>query len=224
MVISLPYAETRILIIPPLFDEMNRMRRFICQFMTSSISFQLGSTVLDLPGCNESLQLLANQDLEIWQQAVAVAATRFQATHILSFRGGTLIDHVPNLPIFRVAPCKGRSLLSTLMRTEIITQKEMGNIVNSDHYFAQSKLGPICLAGNMLGTNMVNALQNAQPHNAPHVHTIKIGNGDNMISGSALWLRAEPGEDEHMANMLAAHIAANLHNENFTSAGAENDG
>ena len=64
----------QILIIPPLFDEMNRCRRMLVQAMRGLAERNVGSLLIDLPGCNESLAALEQQSLTTWREAVSAAA------------------------------------------------------------------------------------------------------------------------------------------------------
>ena len=113
-------ASRRILIIPPLFDEMNRCRRMLVQAMRGLADRGVGALLIDLPGCNESPAALADQSLSTWREAVTAAAAQLEATHIAALRGGALVDDgAPHLPHWRLAPAKGSSLLKTMIRTRI---------------------------------------------------------------------------------------------------------
>ncbi len=86
-------ASRRILIVPPLFDEMNRMRRVLVSAMRELADLGVCSILPDLPGCNESMARLVDQDLDKWRGAIAAVAEQLGATHIASIRGGVLIDN-----------------------------------------------------------------------------------------------------------------------------------
>jgi hypothetical protein len=194
----------QILIIPPLFDEMNRMRRVLVSAMRDLAGRGVGSVLIDLPGCNESLARPLEQDLSGWRLAVAACAQQLGATHIASFRGGALVDDgAEALPHWRLAPVKGSSLLKTMIRTRIAGAKEAGNIITEAQLKAQSERGPIELAGNLLGPAMVAQLSNAEPAALASLTERKLGED---IVGSPLWLRAEPQDDP----VFAASIAADL--------------
>jgi hypothetical protein len=203
--LSFGKANTRrILIIPPLFDEMNRMRRVLATSMRDLAERDVGSILIDLPGCNESLASLQDQSLNDWCDAVTACAEQLNVTHIASIRGGTLIDGGrPDLPHWRLAPVKGASLLKTMIRTRIAGEKEAGNSITEAAILAQAELAPVELAGNMLGPDMVAQLAIAEPTALPHLTDRKLGDD---IMGSPLWLRAEPQDD----SIFAANIAADL--------------
>jgi hypothetical protein len=197
-------SARRILIVPPLFDEMNRMRRVLVSAMRDLADRGVGSALIDLPGCNESLAALSEQSLDGWRDAVETCATQLAATHIASIRGGALIDtgHT-DLPHWRLAPVNGASLLKTMIRTRIAGEKEAGNSVTEAQLFAQAETARIELAGNMLGPDMIAQLAIAEPVALTNLTERKLGED---IVGSPLWLRAEPQDDA----VFAANIAADL--------------
>ena len=100
--------KRQILIVPPLFDEMNRVRRVLASAMRSLTERGVGSALIDLPGCNESLVRLEEQDLAIWRAAVLACAEQLGATHIASLRGGALIDDLPAFAALAAGPGQGR--------------------------------------------------------------------------------------------------------------------
>ena len=197
-------SARRMLIIPPLFDEMNRMRRVLVSAMRDLAGRGVGSVLIDLPGCNESLAPLAEQSLASWRDAVAACATQHSMTHIASMRGGALVDGCdPELPHWRLAAAKGALLLKAMIRTRIAGEKEAGNSVSEAQLMMQAKTAPIELAGNMLAPNMVAQLAMAEPVALANLVERKLGE---EIVGSPLWLRAEPQDDA----VFAANIAAEL--------------
>ena len=194
----------RILVIPPLFDEMNRMRRVLVTAMRDLSGRGVGCILIDLPGCNESLVQLEEQSLDSWRDAVAVCANQLAVTHIASIRGGALVDECnPDLPHWRLAPVKGASLLKTMVRTRIAGEKEAGNSISEAQLMKQAETASIELAGNMFGPDMVAQLAVAEPVELPKLIERKLGED---IAGSPLWLRAEPQDDA----VFAANIAADL--------------
>jgi hypothetical protein len=197
-------SARRILLIPPLFDEMNRMRRVLVSAMRDLDGRGVGSLLIDLPGCHESLAPLAKQSIDSWRDAVAACATQLSVTHIASIRGGVLIDNShPDLPHWRLAPVKGASLLKTMIRTRIAGEKEAGNSISEAELMAQAKTAPLELAGNMLSPDMVAQLVVAEPVALSHLTERKLGED---IVGLPLWLRAEPQDDP----LFSANIAADL--------------
>ncbi len=191
-------AARQILIIPPLFDEMNRVRRMLVQAMRDLEARGVGTVLIDLPGCNESMAPLEDQSLEGWREAVAACAGQLGATHIAALRGGALVDDAPVLPHWRLAPAKGASILKTMIRTRIAGEKEAGRTLGEAELLAQP--GPIELGGNSIGSAMIAQLQLAVPSPASGLTERKLGED---ISGSPLWLRAEPQDDAAMSASIA---------------------
>ncbi len=201
-------ASIRILIIPPLFEEMNRMRRVLTTTIRHLSKVSCASYLIDLPGCNESFTPLPGQDLKSWHLAVADSAKTFMPTHIVSIRGGALIDHaLPELPHWRLAPTKGASLAKTMLRTRVAADKEAGKISTVDGLIAASGLQPLELAGNLISGQMLAQLLTAEPNPLPNCENVTLGNETDQISGSALWLRTEPGDDPEMAINLSKALA-----------------
>lgn len=196
-------APRRILIIPPLFDEMNRVRRMLVEAMRDLAARGAGSALVDLPGCNESLSSLEAQSLSMWREAVSEAALQLQATHIASVRGGALVDGLPDLPRWRLAPAKGQSLLKTMLRTRIAGDREAGKASSEADLLAAARSGPIELAGNRLGPQMVTELAVADAVDDCAAAVRLIGRD---IAGTPLWLRAEPQDDAAMSAAIAADL------------------
>lgn len=197
-------APRRILIVPPLFDEMNRCRRMLVQAMRALAERGVGCIWVDLPGCHESLALLESQSLSTWRAAVAAAASQLGATHIAALRGGALIDDGTGpLPHWRLAPAKGASLLKTMIRTRIAGDRESGRVTSEGDLMAAAGSGPVELAGNRLGQAMLAELAQAEPAAVERLTVRALGQD---ITGSPLWLRAEPQDDPAMSAAIAADL------------------
>jgi hypothetical protein len=194
-------ADRRILIVPPLFDEMNRMRHVLVSAMRNLAERGVGSMLIDLPGCNESNAQLAKQDLESWRGAVAACAAQLGATHSASLRGGALIDGVAHIPHWRLAAAKGASLLKIMVRTRIAGEKEAGRVLTEAALLAEP--GPTELAGNMLGPTMIAQLGSAEPLAVRNLTQRTLGT---EVAGSPLWLRAEPQDDPAFAAAIAEDL------------------
>ncbi len=196
-----------LLIIPPLFDEMNRMRRVLVSAMRDLALRGVASVMPDLPGCNESLSPLVDQDLECWRGAIVAAAQAFGATHIVSVRGGSLIDDGPGtLPHWRLAPVNGGSLLKTMLRTRMAGDKEAGIASSMDSLLEKGRREPTELAGNIISPAMLASLEAGEPAELNELTIATLGSDGDSINGSALWLRAEPQDDAAMAASLAEHL------------------
>lgn len=211
-----PGAPT-ILILPPLFDEANRLRRTLVLTMRALSARGVASLLPDLPGQNDSLVPTEAVTLADWRTALAaVAAAEPGPLLVASWRGGTLIDDAASGAIgwWRMAPVAGASLVKTMIRTRIAGEKEAGRTVSAEDLRASAIDGPVELAGNFLNTAMLMQLDAATPADVTPLRSVTFGSGEGKLPGSALWLRAEPGEDAAMA----AAMAADLHNWAMTCA------
>ena len=149
--------EVHILLIPPLFDEMNRMRHMLVDVMMLLDDRGIGSLLPDLPGSNESLFPQDQASLTVWKDALAACAGALgHPAHIASFRGGCLVDSfTPEARHWRLTPAKGSSLLRTMMRTRIASDKETGLTTSMAELTEAAGSQTILLAGNRIGTGNV---------------------------------------------------------------------
>ena len=199
------FRRWRLLIVPALFDEANRMRRFTVEVMRRLDNAGVDSFLPDLPGCNESLAPLEHQTPASWQAAVAAAAAHFRASHVLGIRGGALFMPA-GLPGWRYAPFKGASVLRQMLRARILASREAGRDESQDALLAEGLERGLELAGYRLGPEFLRQFQSQVPPVAPGVAEIE----QDMLGTSGLWLRAEPGEDREAADALAAIVAIGI--------------
>jgi hypothetical protein len=197
-----------VLLVPPLFDEANRLRRTLVLAMRALAAEGFAAVLPDLPGQNESLVALEDVDLERWQDALAdVAASIAGPVITASIRGGALIDHRARAAAWwRLAPVGGASLLRTMMRARVAADREAGILSSLDGLQEAAKTAPLLLAGNALSPAMVAGLGTAEAQPVEPLRS--VGLGADGIAGTPLWLRAEPGEDAAMAAAIAADIIA----------------
>ncbi len=195
--------DLRLLIVPALFDEANRMRRFTVEVMRRLDGAGIDSALPDLPGCNESLSPLEAQTPSSWRAAMALAAAHFGATHVLGIRGGALLTP-EGLPAWHYAPAKPGSILRQLIRSRILASREAGISESQDGLLEIGLSRGLELSGFRLGAPFLREFQAmAPPTGATEIAQDSIG-------GGALWLRAEPAEDPHQADALAAVLATGI--------------
>lgn len=196
------FRRCRLLIVPALFDEGHRMRRFTVEVMRRLDAAGIDCILPDLPGTNESLQALDVQTPYLWQQAMLTAARHFRASHVLGIRGGGLVTP-PGLPTWHYAPVKGASQLRTMLRARILSSREAGIAESQEELLEQGLTHCIELAGYRLGPAFVHQFQALVPGEATTID-------QDMLGGSGLWLRAEPDEDRSQADALAAILAIGI--------------
>jgi hypothetical protein len=195
----------RLLIVPALFDEANRMRRLTVEVMRRLDNAGVDCFLPDLPGCNESLAPLLAQTPETWREAAAAAAKHYRASHVLGMRGGALLLPA-NLPGWRYAPVNGASALRQLLRARIIASREAGFAETQEGLLAEAEEKGLELGGYRLGPDFIRAFQSLTPTISPAISEID----QDMLDGGGLWLRAEPGEDRAQADALAAILAIGI--------------
>lgn len=193
----------RLLVLPAWFDEANKLRRQTVEVMRRLDRAGIDSVLPDLPGCNESEAPLPEQTLSSWREAAAAAAAHFAATHLLTVRAGALLAP-PGLPGWRYAPIGGRQVLRGMLRARTIAAKEAGRIERTEELQAIGRSEGIELAGWHLGPALFAALEAEEP--ATDLAEIEQA----ALGGPALWLRAEPDEDHHQADALAAIVTIGL--------------
>lgn len=188
-----------ILILPPLFDEMNRTRRMVIEAMRALAVRGVSSVLPDLPGCNESLAPMAQQSLTGWRAAIADLTRQIEVTHIAAIRGGCLLDDDTGLPSLRLAPVAGASLLKTMLRTRIAADREAGISTSLETLRTHGATDCLDLAGYVVSPVMLKELDAAIPVQGDHVRELPMPD----IAGAPLWLRSEPSENAQMSAALA---------------------
>lgn len=196
---------TRLLILPALFDEANKLRHFTVEVMRRLGSAGIASVLPDLPGCNESAASLEQQSIESWREAATAAAAHFGATHVLTIRGSALVAPF-DLPVVRYAPATGSSILRAMLRARVLASKEAGIEENREALLETGRRTGLELAGYRLGPDMIRELETAEPSDGAALANIAQGD----LGGAGLWLRAEPDHDPAQADALAALVVAEL--------------
>ncbi|WP_284125645.1 hypothetical protein [Parerythrobacter aestuarii] len=192
----------RLLVIPPLFDEHNKLRHQLVEVMYRLDLSGIDSVLPDLPGWNESTQPLPAQSLESWREAIKAAVVHFKPTRFLAVRAGTLLVPI-GLPGWDYAATSGRQVLRGMVRARMIAAKEAGRDETSDALMELARREGVELAGWHLGAPMVRQLEEAEPGESP----IRTRIDQATVGGKPLWLRAEPDDDPEQADAVAAIIA-----------------
>ena len=195
----------RVLILPALFDEANKLRRFTVELMRLLDQLEIDTFLPDLPGCNESLVPLSSVSLSAWQAAAASSQQSLGATHVLSIRGGALL--LPQAATgWAYAPVSGAKLLRSMIRARTISAREAGRSETSEELQQIGRTEGLTLAGWQIGAEMFGALETAEPPASDALTVIS----QQEVGGAGLWLRAEPGEDSAQSEKLAAILASSI--------------
>jgi pimeloyl-ACP methyl ester carboxylesterase len=180
-----------LLILPALFEEANRMRRFTVSVMRNLAALQIGSILPDLPGCGDSLTDLVDVSFADWEDAVASLTDNIFGS--VAIRGGALLD-ADLMNRWRLAPNSGERILRDMIRatsfSEGLTAVELDR---------RARIEPTRLAGNLISPAFYAAFHKATPVDIAHMTSVE---------GAKLWRAAEPSHDPDFAHLIAADIAA----------------
>lgn len=195
-----------LLILPALFEEGNRMRRFTVELMRTLAVHGFACWLPDLRGMGESPVALADVSFDDWRaDMTAIASTirqRSQPLRTLAIRGGALLDEGADAG-WRMEPCSGAKLLRDMLRaTALSTGQPMADIERTARRTGAE------LAGNLLSPALFDGLMGAEPAigNYRSVRVSQQGDAPDTLAGSRLWSRAEPGDDPALVEAAARDI------------------
>jgi len=184
-----------ILIVPPLFEEMNRTRALIAGVMRRLAKRGQGCWLLDLGGTGESERDLAGVSWDDWRHDVTSAAAHIaeqaRPPLIASFRGGALVDDGAKARgWWRFAPVDGAALARDMVRSGLAGGVEWAGYAPSDALKA--------------------ALEASKPAPAAPLRTVRLATdraeADAKLDGPALWRRSEPGTSADLADAIAVDL------------------
>ncbi len=187
------------LILPALFDEANRMRRFTVQLMHGLVRRGIGAVLPDLPGTGESETELARVGGYDWLRALHDCSLLLnrERTIVVALRGGASLlaglersGFTAPARCWQLSPEPGARLLRDLGRAQAVARRGDAAYPISD--------------------DLGGWLQQLEPR-VEGARTVRLRRdplpADDRIDGSPLWRRAEPGEDAAMVDAAAANIA-----------------
>lgn len=182
----------QLLVLQPLFEEMNRCRALVAELCRGLAENGLACWLPDLPGTGESRRAIETVGWDDWRSAVEIAARFSGATTSIAIRGGTLLDG-GLARRWRFAPATGGSLLNDLRRSALVGGGD-----------------PAAFAGYPLAPAFAARLAEQSPADLPHTRTLRLASddlpGDRHIDAAPLWRRPEPQSDPILASLLAADI------------------
>ncbi|WP_438731129.1 hypothetical protein ACR9YC_05860 [Parasphingorhabdus sp. DH2-15] len=204
-----------LLIVPPLFEEANKLRRLLVQFMsTLAHKHGIASVLPDLPGTLESERSLSGISLLDWHASlVQVTEQHGHFTHIMSLRSGCDIAcQINGLPQWHLAPLNAWRHLRTLARTQLASEREAGGSSRSlDDMLNDIVQNGGKLAGYTISALFAKELKDLPESSAQNIYQVRLSGdekaADNYITGTPLWLRSEPSEDHDMALAMATDVA-----------------
>lgn len=192
-----PANAPPILFVPPLFEEMNRMRALAAATMRALAERGFGCWLPDLPGTGESERALEDVGWHDWRRAVAEAADHAAAASgraplVAALRGGCLIDDAAEgAGHWRFAPVDGAGIARDMERSGLA--------------------GGVAWAGYDPSPALRGDLAAATAEPLARLRTVRLasdrGEADARIEGPALWRRSEPGVSLDLARAVAADVA-----------------
>lgn len=202
-----PERGEQLLIVPPLFEELNRTRKLISDVMRALAARAIGTHLPDLPGTGESEKELGDVAWPDWRYAVADAATASGATRLLAIRGGCLLDDaLPARPHMRFSPVEGKRLIRDLIRARSLTDDDFDSDAQKTVFAGQATM----LGGYPIGASLACSFRDAVYPALDDVMTVRLetehGDADAKIAGPPLWRRAEPRGSAELTETLAVTI------------------
>lgn len=198
-----PEAKIQIIMVPPLLEEANRLRKTLVTVKRMLHARGFGVALPDLPGLGESEIQLHAGSFDDWRSALASLVKQRkiaeQSVFIASFRAGALIDTAHSADgVWRLAPETGARALRDLARIVRARHSALPIEEVFDH------------TGYRLPPDLRAQIEAAQPELAARVRTVRLRQdpheADVRIDGAPLWRRSEPGEDPLLTQSIADDI------------------
>lgn len=219
-----PADGPQLLIVPPLFEEMNRTRTLLAGIGRRLTEHGIGSWLPDLPGTGDSELPLTTVRWHQWRDTVTALSELITATsrtrpHLFAVRGGALLAGAANSASrYLLAPvASGERLLRELMRTRHAADQERGEAGTLAELEGRIAKETLELGGYPVTPALAADLRLAHPEGSPPTRTVALagGKGDRLFDGPPVWRQAEP----LAAPALALEIADDLADWIATCAG-----
>lgn len=211
-----PLAGPQLLIIPPLFEEMNRTRALLAGVGRDLAARGIGSWLPDLPGTGDSDLSLSEISWQQWQNSLLslselIYATSGRETHILSIRGGSLLGgSIAARSRYRLAPvASGERVLRELLRARLAADQERAKPTTAADLERRLQTETVELAGYPITPSLAADLRRAALPDTPATRTVGVAGstGDRVLDGPPLWRHAEPAAAPALAGALTDDLA-----------------
>lgn len=186
-----------IMILQPLFEEANRVRRTLAQMCRHIEDHGIGVAVPDLPGMGEHQKAAADATFAQMTNSVENLAdhlsNRSHGLFTAGFRAGCLFDDITRSNgTWRFSPEAGDRLVRTMMRTETPEDSDESVAFVQGQHVSRALLADLSIAS-LCEPAMLRTVR-LSTDRAP---------ADLYVDASPLWRHAEPGEDPMLAKLLA---------------------
>lgn len=211
-----PADGPQLLIIPPLFEEMNRTRALLAGIGRGLAERGIASWLPDLPGTGDSDVALPAVRWSDWRQAVRSVSQHIEANHgkgtvTFAVRGGALLDDAAEAAVaLRLAPVtSGDRQLREMLRTGVAALQERGTPTSLAALEDQLRTTTLELGGYPITPALAAGLAAARAAAIAPGRTAALtgGAGDLLFDGPPVWRQAEPIAARALAADLAAWIA-----------------
>ncbi len=212
-----PTSADRVLFVPPLFEELNRCRRLIAEVGRRLAARGIGSWLPDLPATGESDRTLVDIGWDDWRASIADAADALAreaaAVHVVSIRGGALIDDAATAARswWRLAPVEGSALWRDLVRSRLAVDREAAGTLTATGIETAASSEAVELAGYSIPPRLSLPFRSAVPAamgtSCRHATLTSSPGADVRLPGPPPWRQTEPGDCPTLAQAMAADIA-----------------
>lgn len=212
-----PAQGPQVLIVPPLFEEMNRSRALLAGIGRQLSDHGIGSWLPDLPGTGDSTLPFSAASWSMWGDAVQVICELVTASHgtqpnLFAVRGGALLtDDAGASSRYLLAPVtSGERLLRELMRTRLAADQERGDSTSLAALEARLAKETVEMGGYPISPALAADLRAATlPAFEPtRIGVLTGGTGDRLFDGPPVWRQAEPAAAPVLARDIADDLAA----------------
>lgn len=193
-----PAGAPTVLLIQPLFEELNRCRRFLADLGREFATIGIASLLPDLPGEGDSSIPYPADGVAGWDRCVDALADGIAA--VVAMRGGALIASPQGIARRNIAPARdGNAILRDMMRAEAFAEIEAtGARVDAAHYAARFAAGEtVRLVGYAIPPTLHASLSARTADEATAI----------AFEAAPIWRQAEPVRALAEARRIAAEIA-----------------
>lgn len=212
-----PADGPQLLIVPPLFEEMNRTRMLLAEVGRQLSRQGIGSWLPDLAGTGDSELPFGAVSWAMWRESVQAVCKLMTTSHgiqpdLLAVRGGALLaDAAEASSRYLLAPvASGERLLRELLRTRLAADQERGASSTLAALEARLANEIVEIGGYPISPALAADLRAATLPTFDPTRTAVLtgGTGDHQLDGPPVWRQAEPAAAPALARAIANDLAA----------------